>query len=399
MDKSIKVFLIFLLCIGFFAAGFWLGTSRTMSLDDVTGILHRETPPDIAASADFNLFWESWRFIEGNYVESSFDYQKMVHGAIAGLVKSLGDPYSSFLDPTQAKLFEEDVSGEFEGIGAEIGFRKDILSIIAPLKNTPAERAGLRAGDKIFKINETVTVDLSLEEAVSLIRGPKGTVVELSIVRDDSEKPLTFKITRGVIAIPSVEWTLEDGHIAHIQIYNFYEKTIEDFQGIVPQVLASGADRVIVDLRNNPGGLLDASVKIAGFFLKRDSLVVTEQSRKERREHRTTGSGALADFPMVVLVNGGSASASEILAGALKDNRNVSLIGEKTFGKGSVQILEELRDGSNIKLTIAKWLTPNGTSLTDSGLAPDIEVKRTEEDIENDRDPQLEKAIEIVRGL
>jgi len=351
---------------------------------------------------DFSLFWETWNVLKEKFYEPQrFDTQKMIEGAISGMVKSLGDPYTSFFNPQETKEFFEEAQGTFEGIGIEIDKKKEELVVIAPLEGTPAERAGIRAGDKILKIDDKETVDLSLEEAVKLIRGPKGTEVALTILRKDWKEPKEIKIIRAVIKVPSLKWELKEGDIAYLKLYQFFDRTDDDFRSAAVEILNSPAKKIILDLRNNPGGYLEVVEKISGWFLKRGDIVVIEDSGpgKEKNYSKADGNERFLDYPIVVLINQGSASASEILAGALRDNRNVLLIGEKSFGKGSIQELEELRGGSRLKVTIANWLTPKGQLITDKGLEPDIKVEMTEEDYEQDRDPQLDKALEVIKNL
>ncbi len=391
----------FFLVIGFliiFGVGFWIGE---------TSVVCDVCPPE---EVNFSLFWEAWKKLQEEFVNpEDIDIQEMVYGAIAGMVKSLKDPYTVFFSPGDTKKFLEDVSGKFEGVGMEIGIRKGQLQVIAPLEGTPAQKAGLRAGDKIIKIDDVVTTDITIEEAVSMIRGPKGTEVTLIIFRDEWENTREFKIKRVIIKIPSLKWELlastgEAGgkdDIAYIKIYQFSEKLNSDFTKVGVEILNSPAKKIILDLRNNPGGYLVRAQDIAGWFLEKGKVVVVEDfgSKKDPEVYETKGNAKFSDYPMVILINQGSASASEILASALRDNRGIKIIGETSFGKGSVQELEELRGGSSLKITIAKWLTPNGDLITDVGLKPDIEIKMTEEDYNEERDPQLDKAIEILKEM
>jgi len=348
---------------------------------------------------DFSLFWEVWQRLEEKFINrQNLDPQKMIYGAISGMVKSLKDPYTQFMDPEESKMFLEDVSGSFEGIGAEIGKRLDQLQIIAPLEGTPAKKAGLRSGDKILKIDDTISSDLTVDEAVKLIRGPKGTKVTLTILRDN--EPQKIEIIREIIKVPTLKFELKN-KIAYIKIYSFNGNLNSDFKKTASEILKSGAKKIVLDLRDNPGGYLNAAEEIAGWFLKKNDLILIEDYGKNeaKKEHRNEMNGEFADFPIVVLINQGSASASEILAGALHDIRSIKLIGEKSFGKGSVQELENLEDGSSIKITVARWLTPSGKSIMDEGLEPDIKIEMTLEDYEKDRDPQLDKAMEIIEKL
>ena len=350
---------------------------------------------------DMSLLWEAWYEIEENYVDPNFDYQKMVYGAISGMIGSLDDPYTTFFDPEEAKSFLEDVSGKFEGIGAEIGIRDDQLQVVAPIEGTPAEKAGLRPGDKIIKIDDTVAVDITIEEAVTLIRGDRGTEVTLTIMRSGWDSTKEFKIKRAIIIVPSIKMELLEDNIAYIKLYHFSENSDRDFSKAALDILNSSAKKIILDLRSNPGGYLERAQDIAGWFLERDKVVVIEDfgAKRDKEYYLANGNSKFTDYPVVILINEGSASASEILAATLRDNRNIQLIGETSFGKGSVQTLHNLTDGSSLKITIAKWLTPNGNLIADKGLDPDINVEITEDDWTNERDPQLDKAIEIIREM
>ncbi len=325
--------------------------------------------------------------------------QDLLYGAIKGMVGALDDPYSSFFDPRDAKKFEQDLSGSFGGIGAEIGMRKNQLLIVAPLKGNPAEAAGLKAGDKILKVDDTFTANLTVDEAVKIIRGPEGSVVTLLILREGWDDAREFKITRQTVVLPTLDIEMKDSGIAYVRLYNFNGNVPPVFDREAIKLLLRGVKGMVLDLRNNPGGFLDVATYLAGWFLERGREVVVEQfPGNDRRPMYADGNAAFARLPMVVLVNSGSASASEILAGALRDDRLIKLVGEKTYGKGSVQEVNSLRDGSTVKVSIAKWLTPGGAEIDKKGLEPDIEVKLTAEDIEGKRDPQFDRALEVLRA-
>ena len=349
---------------------------------------------------DFSVFWETWQMIKDKYVKADeLDSQNLVYGAVRGLVGSLEDQNSVFMAPSDAKKFNEDIAGEFSGIGAERGIRNDQLVIIAPLKGTPAEKAGLKPMDKILKIGDKSTDGLIVDEAVKLIRGLKATTVILTVLRQNWDKPKEIPIIRDTIQIPTLDWEIKDGNIAYFHLYNFYEQAPLLFYQAVVKTSLSAPRGIILDLRNNPGGYLEASVNLAGWFLEKGKIVVSEKFRSgEKEEFKSYGSGFLKNLPIVVLVNEGSASASEILAGALRDNRGVKLIGKKSFGKGTVQELQMLKDGSMVKITVAYWLLPKGHQIEKNGLIPDYEVDLTEEDIKANKDPQLEKAMEILKN-
>lgn len=373
-----------------FVLGLWIGTTKLA--------YHVVQPKNI----DFSLFWDAYNNLEKNFITpSKITDQNVVYGAIEGMTRSLNDPYTEFFDPQQAKQFQQDLSGSFDGIGVEIGMKKDMLTVIAPLKGTPGQSAGLQSGDVIVKINGQDASNLSTDEAVNLIRGPKGTEVTLSILRDAWTQTKNIKIVRDTIKVPSIEWSLKNGDVAYIQIYQFDDTLPADFNKIALQILQSPAKEILLDLRDNPGGYLSVAQQIAGWFLKNGQVVTIEDfgKGKSKQVYKTQGTASLADYPMLVLINQGSASASEILAGALRDDRHVKLIGTQSFGKGCVQEVIDLTGGSFLKVTIANWLTPNGGSITDIGLTPDIKVDITDNDIQQKKDPQLDKALEIIQGL
>ncbi len=381
-------FLVFVILITF-SLGLWIGKNQIVC----------EVCP--AEDVNFSLFWEAYNRLKEKFVEpEKLGGQEMIYGAISGMVKSLGDPYTVFMPPQEAKKFLEDVSGRFEGVGMEIGIRNGNLQVIAPLEGTPAFRAGLRAGDKIIKVDDTLTTDITIDEAVNLIRGPKGMPVTLSILRKDWDSTKDFEIIRDVIKVPSLRWEVLEEDIAYIKIYHFTESATSDFNKIALEVLKSPTKKLILDLRSNPGGYLEVAQNIAGWFLEKGQVVAIEDfgGTKEPKEYKSFGNANLLVYPTVVLINQGTASGAEILAGALRDNRGVKIIGETSFGKGSVQQMEKLIEGS-LKITIARWLTPNGEFITDKGLEPDIVIEMTDEDYEEDRDPQLDKALEIVKEI
>ncbi len=384
-----------------FLSGVFLGTQKNNPQGNTVIIQGKMPLSSSQSSTDFALFWDVWSRLEDKYVDrQKIDRQKLVFGAIDGMVKSLGDPYTVFFPPEEAKRFNDDIHGEFGGIGAEIGMRKGILTVISPLKDSPSERAGILAGDKILKINSTSTLDLTLEEAVAFIRGEKGTPVILSILHEKSDSAKEVKITRDTIKIPVTETKKLDGGIYYIHLFNFNENSPQEFRRGLIDFYNSGATKLILDLRNNPGGFLQAAVDIASWFLPEGEVVAREHfSIGEEQLYRSFGYRMLERTPIVVLINQGSASASEILAGALQDKRGILLVGEKSFGKGSVQQLDNLEQGASLKVTIAKWLTPNGHSINESGLEPDIAVEIQQEDIDTSKDPQLEKAIKILQGM
>jgi len=391
LKQSFVLFFLVIIILGVFGSGVWFGKGQVTC--------QVCAPEDL----DFSLFWETWRVIERKFVDkASINVQDMVYGAISGMVNSLGDPYTVFMEPDDTKRFIEDVKGSFEGVGMEVGIKNNQLTVIAPLEGTPAQKAGLRAGDAIVKVDGELTSDMTVDEAVNRIRGARGTEVVLTIFRKDWEEEREVKIVRGVIEVPSLKWELlADDNIAYLHLYHFTEKAAYDFRKAAIEILESPANKVILDLRNNPGGYLEVAQDIAGWFLKSGEVVVIEDfgEGKEQKLYKAEGNGLLGSYSLVVIINEGSASGSEILAGALRDNLGVKLIGESSFGKGSVQELEKLKGGSSLKITIAKWLTPKGELIIDKGLEPDVKVEITEEDVAAEKDPQLDKAIEIIKEL
>jgi len=392
---------ILIAILGFSGSGLILGyrigqeTPKTIIIHGLTNLDAGEPP-----ATDFGTFWQAWSVINQNYLrDKDVATQDKVYGAIRGLVGSLNDPYTEFFTPTENQKFQADVQGDFGGIGAEIGMKKGGVVVIAPLKGTPAMQAGLKAGDQILKINASSTEGLTVDEAVTMIRGPKGSTVTLSIYRDSFDKPKDFKIVRDTIVVPTVDFEMKDGGIAYVQVYSFNANLDRLFYNAMSQALKGGVRGMVLDLRNNPGGYLDVAVDLAGWFLPRGTLVVSEAERSGTPQKLSAGGNAtFANLPLVVLINQGSASAAEILAGALRDDRHAKLIGEQSFGKGTVQDLIDLKDGSTIKVTIAHWVLPGGQVLENGGLKPDIEVKAPKDGTTKDNDPQLEKALETVRG-
>lgn len=352
-------------------------------------------------NVDFSLFWDALEKIENKYIgRDDIDYQKILDGAISGMVNSLGDPYTTFLSEEDFESFKESIDGTFEGVGIEIGIKNDILTVISPLEDSPAKRAGLMAGDKILKIDDTVTLDITIDKAVEKIRGQKGTIISLLISREGLDEAKKIEIERDVINVPSIKWSAKENNIAYIQLFRFGADTALNFRAVAKEINSSGnIEKIVLDLRNNPGGFLESSVEIASLFLPEDKLVVVEDyGNGQKDEYKTSGKPLLEGYPLVILVNEGTASASEILAGALNDQKQIQLIGETTFGKGSVQELDTLKKGSALKITVARWLTPSGKSINDEGLKPNIEVKNSLEDFENEKDPQIDKAIEFINN-
>ena len=399
MKKLLIAFGMLLLVAVLFGSGIVLGYRvgvehpKIITVRGVSGVTS-ETPE----GADFRLFWDAWDTIASNHLGGAVvTPREMVYGAIQGLVQAFDDPHSAFFSPADGEKFSQDVEGNFGGIGAEIGARDGGIVVVAPLADTPAERAGLQPNDLILAVNGSSTEGLTVDETVQMIRGPKGTEVALTILRKGWEASKDIPIVRDTIYVPTLDFEMR-GDVAYVELHSFNLNANPLFYQAMTQAAIQGARGVVLDLRNNPGGYLDVAVQLAGWFLPRGTSVVSEAGRDGvTDEFRAEGPAALVDLPVVVLVNGGSASASEILAGALRDARGVKLVGEQTFGKGTVQQIFDLADGSSLKLTIAHWVLPSGKVLENEGLTPDIEVVPSESDIASENDVQLTKALEVVR--
>jgi carboxyl-terminal processing protease len=350
-------------------------------------------------NVDFNLYWQVWDTVKSTYVDSENISEKdLFYGSLEGMIKAVDDPYTSFLDPELSKRFNDDLSGSFEGIGAEIGIRDDTLTIIAPIDGMPAQKAGLKSGDKVLSIDGKSTAGITIDKAVDTIRGEKGTTVTLTIYREGLEETKEITITRGVITIESVKTKILEDQIMLISINNFNEDTEELFSKAIEELETKELKGIILDLRNNPGGLLDSAIEIASEWVETGPVVLEKFDENNITKYQARGIARLKNYQTVVLLNQGSASASEIVAGALQDYNKATIVGEQSYGKGSVQTLKPFTDGSSLKVTVAKWLTPEGVSISEKGITPDVEVEYTIEDFENDRDPQLDKAIEIIKS-
>lgn len=353
-----------------------------VKLTKVLSLYSSRAPQDVS----FNQFWHVWDIVNSNYVDQPVDQKKLFYGAIEGLVAGLDDPYSQYFPPVEAKEFAESLAGEFEGIGAEIGIQEELLTVIAPLPHSPAESAGLRPGDRILKIDEHDTFGISLDEAVAKIRGPKGTNVVLEVVSRGADEPKDVTILRDTITVPTIELEFEEDNLAYLRIGHFNDETWGEFNKAVREIEEKSPRGIILDMRSNPGGLLLTAVRVASEWVADGSIVLEKFQNGEQKEYLTQGKHRLAGIPTVVLVDQGTASGSEIVAGALQDYGLATVVGAQTFGKGSVQTLEPLSDGSALKLTIAKWFTPLGQVIQDNGITPDeimeetIELDETAED-------------------
>lgn len=345
---------------------------------------------------DFSSLNEIYSMLRSNF-DGNVDPEKALEGAKAGLVSSAGDPYTVYLSPTDAKALNDQLNGQLSGIGAEVGLKNNYLTVVSPVPDTPAAAAGLRSSDIIAKIDGTSTSGLTVDAAVTKIRGTAGTVVTLTIVRGNAPA-FDVKITRANITVPSVTSSMKTSTIGYIQIRTFGSDTSELIDKAATSLKQQGASKIILDLRDNPGGFLDAGVTVASEFLPEGKTIVSERTHGKTTSTQTvTATGQLVGMPTVVLVNGGSASASEIVSGALHDNKAATLIGTQTFGKGSVQEIKNLSGGGELKVTVAHWFTPNGINIGQKGITPDVVVQLTPDDYNNNRDPQLDAALNQLK--
>lgn len=376
-----------------FAAGYGVGSGEfgrpgTRPLDTQNNQL-----PD---NLDYSSVEQVYDSLRARY-DGELKAEELLDGLKEGLAEASGDPYTEFLDAEETEDFDEQLSGSFTGIGAELSREDDVIVVVAPIAGFPAEKAGLRPKDVISEIDGESALDLSVSEAVKKIRGPEGTKVTLTVLREGETSELKFEITRAQINIPSVTSEILNGNIGYMKISRFGEDTTELARQVASDFRQKNVKGVILDVRNNPGGLLNASVDLAGIWLNRGETVLEEKRGGQTiKTYRASTGAILRDVPTIVLINEGSASASEITAGALKDHGQARLLGEKTFGKGSVQELINFRDDTVLKVTIARWYTPGGKNIDHEGIEPDEKVERTNEDFTNNRDPQRDKALELL---
>jgi len=397
--------LIIIACLAVVLAGltgFWLGTHQfKIKLGRNSSIkIERKIPAD-KQNLDFSLFWEVWDRVEKSYIDkNAINPTQMVLGAIQGMVSSLGDPYTVFLKPTENKEVKEDLNGAFEGVGIQLGYKDNQLAVIAPLSGTPAQKAGVRAGDLILKIDGEVTMGIALDEAARKIRGARGTKVKLTLLHSDEKEPYEVEITRETIVVPSVEVefiSTNNKVVAHLKLLKFGDRTAEEWDKAIDEIVnhQPAVAGVILDLRNNPGGYLTGSVFIASEFLNSGIVVQQEHANGTKETFSVDRQGKLLTQPLVVLINEGSASASEIVAGALQNYKRAKIVGTKSFGKGTIQEAEDLSGGAGLHITTARWLLPSGNSIDKKGVVPDNEIK--DDPKTADVDEQLQKAQEVLR--
>jgi carboxyl-terminal processing protease len=383
-----------------FAAGFFIGKKN--SLNNLPARFLNATTT--VENADMSPFWKAWQTLDEKFAPSStttppVSSQDKIWGSIQGLAGSYGDPYTVFFPPTEHKSFEEEINGAFGGVGMEIGIQDGVLTVVAPLKGTPAEAAGVKAGDKIISIENKSASNMTTDEAIKLIKGEPGTSISITFYRSGVQEPIVKNLTRATIEIPTVNTKLLPEGVFVIELYSFSANSPNLFRGALREFVQSGSDKLVLDLRNNPGGYLEAALDMASWFLPTGKVVVTEDfgGKKEPKIYRSKGYDVFTDrLKFAILVNEGSASASEILAGALREYNKAVLVGQKTFGKGSVQELISVTSDTSLKITVAHWFTPLGKSISENGLAPDIEVKLTPENTKGGKDPQMDAAVKYL---
>lgn len=388
-----------LLLVFVFGGGYFLGIwqqAHITPLAEIKRIINKSTTSDVASGVDFNLFWDAWEKIKQKSYYQPVDETRMYYGAMSGLAASVNDPYTVYFDPDTNQKFSDEINGQIYGVGLELGIKNNILTVIAPIANTPAAHAGIEAGDNIVAINKLDTSGMQVDYAVSLIRGEVDTNVELTIKKASTGEFKDITLTRALIKVDSVDAKML-GELGYLKISHFNSDTDVLFNTAVAEVLQQNPKGIILDLRNNPGGYLDKAIDIASEFIDSGIVVIEKNAANEEKKYYAQGDARLKGLPLIVLVNQGSASAAEIVAGALKDYKLGTVVGETTFGKGVVQDLIPFADGSSLKITVAEWLTPLGTSIDKIGIVPDEVVSLSEEDYNNDRDPQLERAQELLK--
>ncbi|NQT49637.1 S41 family peptidase [Candidatus Kuenenbacteria bacterium] len=395
VKKTIIVLFILVILGVFFAGGFIIGKLTDGKINyKVNPDLYKQTKlPEVF---DSGLIKQVWTIIQNDFVDKDkISEEDLYYGALKGFVAGLDDPYTVLFEPQTAKDFDDQIAGEFQGIGAEIGIKDGIVTIIAPLPDTPADKAGVMAGDKVFAVDDQEIFGMGLDEVVHLIRGEKGTPVKLLIVRGE-EVAQEITIVRGVIELKSVKWEFRNDGLVYLEVNAFNGDTNKLFNEFVLEVKNRKPKGIIFDMRNNPGGLLETALDISSMWIENELIAIEKFGDGREIEYSAGKSAALKDYKTVILINQGSASGSEIVAGAFQDYNIAKIVGMTSFGKGSVQALKKLPDGSSIKITIAKWLTPKGKNINEEGIIPDVEIDLTKEDFLAEKDPQLDKAVEIL---
>lgn len=393
------IFVSLIIVVVIFSFGYYIGENK--SSDRVPEFITNSSSEE---SVDMAPFWKAWNVLEEKFVAATTSTPPVadkdkIWGAIEGLAASYGDPYTVFFPPVESKMFEEEISGSFGGVGMEIAVQDGMLTVVSPIKGTPAYNAGVKPGDKIISIDDVSALDMNTDEAIKLIRGEEGTKVRITFARKGVKEPLVKELVRAAIEIPTVKTRLTEEGVFVIELYNFSAISPGAFRGALREFAESGSDKLVLDLRNNPGGYLEAAIDMASWFLPMGKVVVTEDfgGNRDNVIYKSKGYDVFTDrLKFVILINEGSASASEILAGALNQHGKATLIGQKSFGKGSVQELVNLTKDTSLKITVAHWLTPNGTSISNGGITPDIVVELTPQNTKDGRDPTLEAAVKYL---
>jgi carboxyl-terminal processing protease len=395
--KLLIVVAIIMMIGGAYYLGYGIGNKSLLASHNSSSKvvnINRSKPENV----DFGIFWEAWNIVEKEFIKKDIDYQKMIYGAISGMLSSLGDSYTAFMTPEESQMLSEDLNGSFGGIGVEITAKDGFLVIIAPLDGSPAHSSGIKSGDIITKINGNDVGDYTFIEAINQIRGEKGTTVVLTIISKDEDDAKDVEIMRDTISVESVKWKIIEDDIMYIRISQFGEDVFDNIGKSIEELRRENINKVIVDVRDNPGGYLDACVDATSLFVPEDVIVWEENREKKQTSINSTHLPRLDKIgKLIVLVNSGSASSSEIFAGAIQDYKTGVIVGEKTFGKGSVQNLEKISGGGQVKITVAKWLTPQKRQIEKEGILPDIEIDMDSGQIGTDDDRQLMRAIEEVR--
>jgi carboxyl-terminal processing protease len=399
-NQTPQIFPKFIIAVFLFVLGIWIGRNVAIPFFPEANqpkyqVLNRLNTKD---NVDFATFWEAWDKLNSTYLnKKDLSGEKLLQGAIDGLINSAGDPYTSYFDPSANTSFNKELSGTFEGVGMELGVRDNKLVVIAPLDDSPAAKAGILAGDRIVEIDGQDSTRYSIGDAVTKIRGKAGSKVKLTLTREGREEPLQLELTRATINVKSVKSKIE-GEVATLTVTRFGDNTKSEWDEVVNQVMTSGIRKIVLDLRNNPGGRLDTAIDLAGEFVTRKEVVVYQEDSDGKKDpFYPKADGRLQNSKVVVLINKGSASASEIVSGALQDYDKGPVVGEASFGKGTVQAVTDLKDGSGLHITVAKWLTPKGNWVHGKGITPDVEVKMTEADINSGKDPQMERALDFLK--
>ncbi len=396
LGKISKLVILVLFALVFYSAGFLIGHQNVefeKNFRPKVVSMELSKPKEV----DFSMFWKAWNLVSEKSV-GQVDVQKMVYGAISGMVSSMGDPYSVFMDPEITKSFAEDLSGEFQGIGAELSVTDKGLIIVSPLSGYPAEKVGLKPNDQILKIDDSISDQLTIYAAIGQIRGAAGTKVKLTIMREGWTEPQVFEIQREKILVKSVTWEVKNDNVGYIKVSQFGGDTTELMQQATKELAAKNLQAIVLDLRRNPGGYLQSAVEMVGLFTDKGTVVVKEKTKDGKvQEEKTMQNPIIGKTKLIVLIDKGSASASEIVAGALQDLGRATLVGEKSFGKGSVQEVMDLGKDASLKLTIAEWLTPKDRAINHVGIEPNVKVDLTEDDFKAKRDPQLDRALELAK--